>query len=308
MRRSRRLWAAFTLLELLVVIAIIGVLIALLLPAVQKVRKAADRIKCANNLKNIGLALHGFENVRGKFPPCAIQGPFPEAGVPDGLNHGWGVFLLPYLEQQALADRYHWDANVTWPENQPVAVTQLKVMQCPSAEPGRFMTFDGWADYGTKGACTDYAPTRAVAATLADLGLIDPVGNYGGVMRFNSMTRLAEIIDGTSNTLLVAECAGRPRQWRLAQAGPDQTIYGGPWTGNSNPLIVAGSSADGATRPGPCALNCTNDGEVYSFHPGGANVLFADGSGHFLNSTLDIRILARLVTRAGGEVISDSDY
>jgi prepilin-type N-terminal cleavage/methylation domain-containing protein/prepilin-type processing-associated H-X9-DG protein len=299
---------AFTLIELLVVIAIIGVLIALLLPAVQKVRAAANRLSCTNNLKQIGLALHQFENTKGGFPPCEIQGPYPPMGVPTNVQHGWGVFLLPYLEQQPLANLYHWDVVFVDPRNQPVAATQLKILQCPAAEPNRVMTFAGWEPFGTHGACTDYAPIPKVSPTLADLALIDRVRNYSGAMWLNRLTQLSEITDGTANTILFAECAGRPRLWRLGIPGPDQTVAGGPWTGNANRLIIQGSTPDGVDHLGPCAINCTNDYELYSFHPGGANTAFADGSVHFLKSGLDIRILARLITRAGGEVVSADDF
>jgi prepilin-type processing-associated H-X9-DG protein len=295
------------LIELLVVIAIIGVLIGLLLPAIQNVREAARRMQCTSNLRNVGLALHHFESTHGKFPPSNISGPLPEAGVTvSPVNHGWGVFILPFIEQTPLAQvKYDWNLPCNDPVNQPVAVKQLKILQCPSAEPDRVQTFN-WN--GGQGACTDYAPTNKIGAALAATGLIDAVGNLKGVMVQNSMTRRRDITDGLSNTLLLAEDAGRPRQWLLRQAGPDQTIRGGPWVGATNPISVWGSTPDGVSRPGPCALNCSNDDEIYSFHPGGANTVFADGSVHFLQTGLTIRILARLVTRAGGEVVSETDY
>jgi prepilin-type N-terminal cleavage/methylation domain-containing protein/prepilin-type processing-associated H-X9-DG protein len=295
----------FTLVELLVVIAIIAVLIGLLLPAVQKVREAANRMTCTNNLKNLGLALVHFENARRKFPPGTTKGPFPEAGVTAAVNHGWGQFILPYIEQQALASRYRWDLFQWDPGNQPVTSVPLNVFQCPSAEADRFMTFGTFA-YGGRGACTDYAPFQQVDIALVKLGLVDVVGNYQGVMPQNHMTRVSEISDGTSNTLLLSEDAGRPRLWQAGRPGPDQVIYGCPWAGGSNLLSVQGSTPDGS-RPGPCPMNCTNANEVYSFHPGGANAVFVDGSVRFLNASLDIRVLARLITRAGGEVVSADD-
>src|SRR6266849_5547453 len=129
----RRPRIAFTLTELLVVVAIIAVLIGMLLPAVQKVRGAANRIHCCSNLKNIGLALHNFHDTYGKLPPSRIwPGPLPEAGVTaTNVWHGWAVFVLPFVEQTALAQKYNWNLPWSDPANLPVALTQLKVMQCP---------------------------------------------------------------------------------------------------------------------------------------------------------------------------------
>ena len=100
---------------------------------------------------------------------------------------------------------------------------------------------------------------------------------------------------------MLTECAGRPRLWRAAGRFRGTTSTGGVWVGGTL-IFGQGSTPDGVTQPGPCAINCTNNREVYSFHPGGANAVFADGSVHFLKANIDIRIFARLVTRAGGEV------
>src|SRR5262249_53492285 len=257
----------FTLVELLVVIAIIAVLIGLLLPAVQKVREAAGRMHCANNLKQLGLALHGYYDVNGKFPPGQVSGrdlgPLPQAGVTQAVNHGWGPFILSFIERQDLADRYRWDVNTADPLNQPVATTQLKIFQCPSAEPDRFFTAGPASAYGGKSACADYAPTWYVdpdfVPALVTQGLIDRPADPRGVLAPNLMTRLTEITDGASSTILLTEDAGRPRLWRAGQQGPDQTVAGGSWAAFNSGIILQGSASDGATRPGPCALNCTNE-------------------------------------------------
>ena len=307
--RYRR--SALTLIELLVVLAIIAVLIGLLLPAVQKVREAAARIQCANNLKQIGLACHQHHDTYDVFPPGWVQAPFtlPQGKVIEG---GAGTFtcLLPYLEQEALARQYRWDKRAQGPENQPVATTQLKVMQCPSAAPDRWVTAvedPNNYSYGGKGACGDYGGVKEIDTRLVDMGLVDRAADYRGVLTQNYLTRLADITDGSSQTILVTEDAGRPTLWRAGR--PVAGIYPvyPAWVGGTF-TMGQGSSYDGATKPGPCAINCTNDQEVYSFHPGGANAVFADGSVHFLKASIDIRVFAALVTRAGGEVVSAVDW
>jgi prepilin-type N-terminal cleavage/methylation domain-containing protein/prepilin-type processing-associated H-X9-DG protein len=294
---------AFTLLELLVVIAIIAVLVGLLLPAVQKVREAANRMKCSNNLKQLGLAFHHFADAHdGRFPPVKVLGPAPQFSVFGPTKHGGGVFLLPYIEQEPLYKQYRWDLNAGDPGNQPVASTHVKVFQCPSAEPDRVHTFGVFMTYGGKGACGDYAPTECVGSVLPC------PGSGKGVLELNVLTPITAVTDGTANTILLTEDAGRPKVWLAGSAGPDQTLLGCGWTGFNNPLTIQGSTIDGRTHPGSCAVNCSNDGQVYSFHPGGTNAVFGDGSVHFLRADINIRILGALVTRAGGEVISDADY
>jgi prepilin-type processing-associated H-X9-DG protein len=300
------------LVELLVVIAIIAVLIGLLLPAVQAARESARRAHCINNLKQISLAAHQHHDTYGVFPPGWVQAPatVPQGKIIEG-GHGYLPFLLPYLEQQALAQIYHWDKRCQGPDNQPVATTQLKVLQCPSAEPDRWVTAAEDPknfDYGGRGACGDYAGVRDIDPSLVELGLVDRPAKYEGVLTASQvtahyLTRLADITDGASHTLLVTECAGRPELWRAGQLVPGIYAPGGVWVAGTL-ILFQGSAPDGATMPGPCAINCTNDREPYSFHVGGVNAVFVDGSVHFLNADIDIRIFASLVTRAGEEVVT----
>jgi prepilin-type N-terminal cleavage/methylation domain-containing protein/prepilin-type processing-associated H-X9-DG protein len=311
----------FTLIELLVVIAIIGLLIGLLLPAVLAARQAANRLYCVNNLKNLGLALHNYHGDWNTFPPGAVG---PVGGLPQydaWKQHGLGTYLLPFLEQKALADAYRWDVSWFDPPNQTVVNTQLAVFQCPSAQPNRIadeslptVTPPRSEPFNGTAACSDYAGSSIVDAGLVAAGVLDSIGgprdqkgNLEGVFPANHATCLAGITDGSSNTIMMAECAGRPQLWHASSPVPNKQLSGSAWA-SRNVLWCRGATLNGSAFYASCAINCTNDREVYSFHPNGANILFADARVQLVKSTIDIRVYARLVTRAGGEIISADDY
>jgi prepilin-type processing-associated H-X9-DG protein len=292
------------LIELLVVLAIIAVLIGLLLPAVQKVREAAARGQCQNNLKQLGLALHGYHDANGRFPPGQIDSPKKRA---------WGSYVLPFIEQSNVATIYHTDAHWFDAVNQPAVTTALKVMQCPSAQANRTDTKNNrpvgvtWtSSAGDYGALDNVHPELA---GLYGIGTLPPAPN--GVMTKPNSNRLTDVKDGVSQTILVAEKAGRPQHW---VTGPtlipcdEALIFGAGWADWDNPFGLVGTSPDGLSSPGPCAINCSNKRDLFSFHSGGANVVFADGSVHFLAATVPIRVIAALVTRANGEVIDASEF
>ncbi len=243
---SRR---AFTLIELLVTIAIVSTLVGLLLPAVQKVREAAARAKCQNNLHQIGLACHNFHGVHDGFPPGRVIGPFGPFNVPANVEHGSFPFFLPYLEQGALARQYRYDVSWFHPDNQPAVTTQLKVSQCPSAEPDRVVTGGRGLGYGGKAACADYAPIRVVDPVLANSGLVDKVAIYQGSMCTNFMGNIDRTIpDGLSTSILFGEVVRPAGLVRRGPKGPGRRRgLGRPLASLDNGLIVKGYSFDGTT-------------------------------------------------------------
>jgi prepilin-type N-terminal cleavage/methylation domain-containing protein/prepilin-type processing-associated H-X9-DG protein len=300
MRRSRR---AFTLIELLVVIAIISVLIGLLLPAVQRVREAGNRLQCANNLKQLGLACHHYHDVYQSFP----SGYVATAAYPDTTpGWGWGALLLPYVEQ---ANLYR-QIDFSQPVQKSAALEMvLKVYQCPSDTPpaAAFTVLSASLAPVALAAPSSYAATVGDDSSEADA----ETGN--GVFFRNSRVRVADIRDGTSQTVLLGD-----RAW-------EQTM--GIWAGTPNGAIAQAGPRNpwaNATAAAPVLVlvhnnwvNITTDADgglddFSSSHPGGVNLLFADGSVHFLRSiTADgtqRRAFWALGTRAAGDSTQGLDY
>ncbi len=340
MRRVHR--SGFTLIELLVVIAIIAILIGLLLPAVQKVREAAARMSCSNNMKQIGLGIHNFESAFGWLPPARIDAapgfPVAEFGIAapatGQIQHGPGTILLPYLEQDNLYRQINLNLTFTDPANRAALNTRLKVFICPSTPTVTDDTNNG--AWGTPGiAPSDYAVVNGLNQRLytPPLNLIPVPAGYvagndatqynGAILPMSTIssfttglspafynqrpkTTLIGIQDGTSNTVLWTEDAGRPIQYRLrtAQATPTRSSGAG-WGDPDNEYWVDGAPTTGAnTSGGPCWTNCNNNNEAYSFHTGGNMCVFGDGSVRFLRDSLSIVVFCNMVTRAGGEIVS----
>jgi len=313
-RQARRV--GFTLIELLVVIAIIAILIALLVPAVQKVRASAARLQCQNNLKQIGLGMHNYANLYKGFPPSRTTGNV--ASAPHYPHkHSWSAALLPYIEQTNTFNLYSYGVDWDNSSNYAAIQTPMDVFRCPSTpQPNRFDTYTG-----SQPACGDYHAVNAIKNFVAincfgtppPLDPDDP--RIVGAMMRDYITPFKRFNDGMSNTVLVAEDAGRPIFYdsQFAPCDPSIcTVNGNPavlgqggWADPNGAFSIDGANPDGSI-PGPCPINCSNNSEVYGFHSGGANVVMADGSVHFLSTSTDLCVLAALMTRAGNEEVSFS--
>ncbi len=265
--RRISLVSGFTLVELLVVVAIIGVLVGLLLPAVQSAREAARRVQCSNNLHNIGLSIHNFADVARMLP----------AGSESlaGTEHAWSTKILPFLEQasvyQAIDLTAAWDSS----GNQQPTLANISTYRCPSA----IRNFDGKQDYGG---------IQGTALTQLPIGLASNQAFGCGALIVTARVqaravRLADLVDGLSATICVGESVDR------------DPLNSGRWACGRNCF------SQNATR-----INKGGLGDLLSHHPLGAQVLFADGHCQLLNESVDPFVLGAICTRNGSEVVSDS--
>jgi prepilin-type N-terminal cleavage/methylation domain-containing protein/prepilin-type processing-associated H-X9-DG protein len=344
----------FTLIELLVVIAIIAVLIALLLPAVQAAREAARRAQCVNNLKQLGLAIMNYESGNGALPPSGMS---VNSGSTQPLFNDGGYSALARALQYIEGNTIFNTINFGFPYNSSnlcnvtAFTSAMGSFVCPSAarQPGGLKegsgspdtdntlatTFGGYgvADYAPT-SITDINPSGVTSATFPATPYRSLTFQANGMLK-NGKTTIAEITDGTSNTIAFAEDAGRDprylsgytdsgyntatgwtaaynttsasvgqprRQWRWAEPGSAITV-----SGQINNSVRPMFSTTPFPTSGVTIDSGAND-EIFSYHPGGANCLFGDGSVKFLKATVNVVILRALVTLNGGEVISADQF
>jgi prepilin-type N-terminal cleavage/methylation domain-containing protein/prepilin-type processing-associated H-X9-DG protein len=285
-RVGRPRQSAFTLVELLVVIAIVAILIGLLLPAVQRVREAAARTKCANNLKQLSLGLNNYASMYGAYPPG-----YKAPGY--GVGWGWGAFILPFVEQQALAtalgvpDKPFGDGVSLAPPT-PLTQTPLSVFVCPSDTGPALNPLKRYhAKSNYRGICGPMIPLYFY-----------PDSDYGGVLFQNSKIRVMDITDGTSNTLALGECmsdetAGYVAALWVGMECSQGSVYVSDcfWSVDNGDFRING--------PGTQAFGSRHAG-------GGAQFGFCDGSVHFIRDTADVTKVQILAGRNDG-LIADPD-
>jgi prepilin-type processing-associated H-X9-DG protein/prepilin-type N-terminal cleavage/methylation domain-containing protein len=319
--------AAFTLVELLVVIAIIAVLVALLIPAVQKVREAANRAQCQNNLKQLGLGLLNYESTYKALPPSHTTG----NANPSGTIYptmSWCVFVLPFIEQPYVASIYNTSVNYDNALNSLAITVNVPIFVCPSATAPT-------SRYFTLGTPTGAGPLPAPMAVI-DYGAINQVfpdfyainglalpADLTSPLQPDLKTPLSDIRDGTSNTIMLGEDAGQPSNYLFGILQPPSATNASPYRGVGTPTpdwgwgdagfaysingtdpvtgAVPKSSATGGFNTPLVCVNGNNNGEVYSFHSGGANVLFADGHVILLSASVTPFSFAALCTKNGSD-------
>ncbi len=288
--RSRSRAAGFTLIELLVVIAIIAILIGLLLPAVQKVREAAARLRCKNNLKQVGLALHNYHDRSASLPP-GYASSVSSTGTEAGPGWGWATFLLPDLEQDNVFRQIDLHSAIA---SSPVRTQALKVFLCPSD--------------------SDIEPFMA-AGTTATVAHANYVGVFGtnevepnpgtgnGTFFRNSRIRFGDITDGLSNTYVVGERSSDIAfaTWTGAVPGARVPLRRDPLQNEANAFLVLGRGDHQPNAPQ------SHVDDFYSRHIQGLNCLFGDGSVQSIGNGMNPAVWAGIQTRAGGELFGAND-
>jgi prepilin-type N-terminal cleavage/methylation domain-containing protein len=309
----------FTLIELLVVIAIIAILIGLLLPAVQKVRDAAGRTQCQNNLKQIGLAIFNYESAYHNLPSSTRPG-----GVTTSPRISWTIGVLPFIEQQNLSNNYDFTTNWDSSNNLPITSTPVKIFNCPATPNPNRQDGDPQTNNWNLIAVSDYAASVGVSPLATNVNTTGALEK--GLLPKNETPKLGDVTDGLSNTLLLIETAGRPQIYQLGHTVgtvPAQKINGGGWARPGSDLDFLPSTPDGTTYPGSCAAGCTNGfnyanyaappfgtegtSAPYSFHAAVITTAFGDGSVRTISNSISVTTFAALVTASNGD-LPGNDY
>lgn len=341
--RSKRVSGGFTLVELLVVIAIIGVMVGLLLPAVQAAREAARRMSCSNNLKQLGLAIHNHESTFKWVPAWGKQFPDTDAhaasdnpffAATTDARRPFGVLgqLLPYIEQANITDAFDLKKPLIDPRNlappfpggmnNPTSFNPVPVFLCPSTPEspsnyGPYLENFGLAA-GTEYRMprTDYAPLRGLHGSLAVCAGLPAATTHNSMLGSDniinkSTVSFGEVTDGLSNTLCFVEIAGKQNLYFRGRLHPGSTpaVQAGinSFYGDLNVARhargLSGANINSPTQGGCSVINVFNLHNPYSFHPGGVQCVRGDGSVTFLSASTDVVTFASLVSRNGGEVV-----
>ncbi len=285
MQTLRRL-SGFTLVELLVVIAIIGILIALLLPAIQAARESGRRTACANSMKQIGLAMVAFTEAKGYFPPPYVAAP----------SRSMFIDIFPFCEFDYICKQYNFRYDWNNPLNKQAIEINVPLLVCASAPANRNFI-------------TDYAPCKQMASNvytpLIASQTITSRRDWQGLMADPSKGQNTpqKVTDGLSHTIMLFEDSGRPTSYDTHGVATTGTVSGAMWADRDNEFDFNDAPCDGVGQ----LINCTNNNEVYSFHRGGCNFLYGDAAVRFQNTMMNVDTLVALFTRAAGDNVNGPD-
>lgn len=303
--RSER--SAFTLVELLVVIAIIAMLVSLLIPAVNSARESARRMQCSNNMRQLTLGALNHESAKGYLPPSYTR---PQSSALEfDTNHSLITFLLPYIEQQPLFDRfsfeYHWNETrlpSRETSNRLAAETNIDIAICPTT-PER--PEGGLTDYAVCGNIASSARTLLLQRKLIQprtdwYSMLHPIFDTASGPRYSKIT-LQKITDGMSKSFMLFEGAGRPNYYRNGIFDSSRSgITGARWADDAAEYWVHDLCNSTSM------MNCNNNNEIYSFHRGGCNYSMGDGSVQFVTVDVSPEVFVALFTRAAEDLPQDA--
>ena len=309
----------FTLIEVLVCVSIMALLIGLLLPAVQAAREAARRLHCANNLKQIGLALHNYHTFHNAFSPGYVSG--TTAGAPStaetGNGWGWGAMILAHAEQSPLSSALNFDLQITDPGSMTARSTSIGVFLCPSTVgfgPASFHYYKPLA-----GLPSDLATSQYVASA-GQFEVSGSPSRNNGVLYRNSSVGLGDITDGASSTLMVGERSRNVADATWVGVVPNGVVANARactapgWLfqvcGDTRSMVLAHTGPDpkeGNVVGVPNSLDA-GASSYWSLHPGGCNFLLCDGSVRFVKGGIDPSIFGSLASKSGGEIVDGTGY
>jgi len=253
----------------------------MMIPAVQSAREAARRMQCANNLRNLAVAVSTYESVNRTYPLAYKRKP----------KHNFVQFILPYMDEQALYDLYDFKQDWDSEHNRPVTDSEIDLLRCPSAP----REYSFVSDYAV---CVHVG--KELAEYLLDEELIRERSDLTGLLRVR-VVKASKITDGLSNTILFSETSGRPDIYVLGRLKKANTLLGSRWATDEARFDLEKRCDGIKLKQGTQLINCTSNDEIYSFHDLGANFAFADGSARFIFKDVDPDVLISYITAAAGD-------
>lgn len=296
-----------TLVELLVVIAIIGILCAILVPAIQAARETARKMQCTNNFRQIGLGIHNYLALHDQFPPSKTR-----FGEKNQFGYNILVYLLPYIEQGHVYEQFDFSKNWQNTANKPARDTRIAIFICPTAPQSRICRLSSSSSTMVDYRFSDYTSCEQIHSNARKILIqngVAPRSDWRSILRadWDGVASPATVTDGLSNSMMFFECAGRPFKFEERgrrgdpEASPKEPISGAEWANPASQIWIHDLCGSGTQM-----FNCSNKNEIYGFHPNGTNFLYGDGSVKFHSTSIDPELFVTLFTAAAGDVTTGS--